>query len=199
MAGPLTYTETVTGIVGSGKDALPQRSFGTVTFKDGATTICANIPIDVGATTYHPAVHPSPRTRRPASHTITATYSDGDGELHRARSARRRWSATCRPAARAATISIVGNPSSPTVNGTNGNDFIYAVGENYKINGAQGNDCVVIGNGNDTIIDRNTIDVIVAGNGTEHRSRRGNGNNRITLGDGSANKVTAGKVGTRSC
>ena len=78
---------------------------------------------------------------------------------------------------------IVGNPSSPNVNGTNGNDFIYAVGANYVINGGNGNDCIQVGDGTNTI---------TVGNG-DNGMAAGNGNNTITAGNGT-NKIV---VGTR--
>jgi Ca2+-binding RTX toxin-like protein len=187
---PVTYTATVTGNVGSGQDPLPSGPSGTVTFKEGATTICANVPVTVGATTSTAQCTPAPAYSTPTSHTITATYTNTDGNFTGSNGSLTQ--VVNLPTGCSGTYnSIVGNPASPTVNGTNGNDFIYAVGANYKINGGQGNDCIVVGDGNNTITDGNGDDVIVAGNGT-NTVTSGNGNNRITVGNGSGNKVTAG-------
>jgi hypothetical protein len=119
------------------------------------------------------------------------------------------------------TTSIIGSPDSPVITGTKGNDFIYAVGANYRIKAGRGNDCVVVGDGNNTISDGSGADVVIAGNGrntvTMYGSRNvvvvgdGNGNrvtvrgtqkgskvrktigNVVTIGDGAANRVTVGK------
>ena len=119
------------------------------------------------------------------------------------------------------TTSIIATPDSPVIAGTKGNDFIYAVGANYRIKAGKGNDCVVVGDGNNTISDGSGADVVIAGNGrntiTMYGSRNvvvvgnGDGNrvtvkgtkkgtklrrtsgNLVTIGDGSANRVTVGK------
>ena len=117
--------------------------------------------------------------------------------------------------------SILGTPGSAVITGTSGNDFIYAVGANYRIKAGKGNDCVVVGDGNNTISDGSGADVVIAGNGrnaiTIYGSRNvvvvgdGTGNrvtvkgtkkgkklrktigNVVTVGDGSSNRVTVGK------
>ena len=122
------------------------------------------------------------------------------------------------------TTSIIATPDAPVVAGTKGNDFIYAVGANYRIKAGKGNDCVVVGDGNNTVSDGSGADVVIAGNGrnalTIYGSRNvvvvgnGNGNsitvkgtkegakvrktngNLVTIGDGAANRVTVGKGST---
>jgi len=77
----VTYTANVTGIVGSGQDPLPNGPTGTVTFKDGATTICSNVAVTVGATTSTASCTPAPAYSSPISHAITATYTNSDGNF----------------------------------------------------------------------------------------------------------------------
>lgn len=79
--------------------------------------------------------------------------------------------------------SIIGNPAFPILNGTNGNDFIYAFGGNYWINGFEGNDCLEAGDGNNLIADGNGDDVVIAGNGL-NAIFVGDGNDAISVGSG---------------
>jgi hypothetical protein len=185
----VTYTAAVTGIVGSGQDPLPDGPTGTVTFKDGATTICANVPLTVGATT-STAQCVSPVYPLPGSHSITAVYTNGDDNFTNSDGSLTQV-VNLPAACTGSYTTIAGNPSSPTVNGTNGNDFISAFGANFTINAGQGSDCIVVGDGNNKITVGNQNNVIVAGNGT-NTITAGNGDNRITVGNGSSNKVTAG-------
>jgi Ca2+-binding RTX toxin-like protein len=82
------------------------------------------------------------------------------------------------------TNSIFGNPFFPIINGTNGNDFIYAFGGSYFVNGFNGNDCLDAGSGNNVLIDGNGNDVVLAGNGY-NAILVGNGNDTIIVGNGS--------------
>jgi len=86
--------------------------------------------------------------------------------------------------------SIIGNPFFPFINGTNGSDFIYAVGGDYVLNGYNGNDCLVAGDGDNLIIDGNGNDVVITGN-DESAIWVGNGNDQIIVGNGS-NSIIAG-------
>ena len=79
---------------------------------------------------------------------------------------------------------IFGNPSFPFVNGTNGNDFIYAFGANYWINGFSGNDCIDAGDGNNVVTDGDGNDGVSAGNGA-NVVVLGSGNDKANLGNGS--------------
>ena len=62
----LTYTATVSGSPGPG-------NVGTVTFTDGATTICSAVPLAAGTATCSPAKLPV------GSYSLTAQYSGGAG------------------------------------------------------------------------------------------------------------------------
>ena len=105
---------------------------------------------------------------------------------------------------------IFGNPAFPNITGTNGNDFIYAFGGNYRVNDFNGDDCCLYagdgnnwlsdGNGNDVALagDGNNVftlgngnDQIVVGNGT-NTIGAGNGSDSVTVGNGSHNGITLG-------
>jgi hypothetical protein len=79
--------------------------------------------------------------------------------------------------------SIFGNPFFPFINGTNGNDFIYAFGASYWINGFGGNDCIDAGDGNNVVTDGDGNDGVSAGNGF-NAVVLGNGNDKVSLGNG---------------
>ena len=83
-----------------------------------------------------------------------------------------------------------GTPLSPLINGTNGNDFVYAFGANYLINGFNGNDCIEAGDGNNFITDGNGTDVVATGNGN-NLITLGNGTDSVTAGNGT-NQILAG-------
>ena len=87
------------------------------------------------------------------------------------------------------TTSIIGTPESPVITGTAGNDFIYAVGADYRITGGKGNDCLVVGDGNNVISDGSGADVTIAGNGTNRITVVGSRNIAL-VGDGNGNRVT---------
>jgi hypothetical protein len=79
---------------------------------------------------------------------------------------------------------ILGSPSSPFVNGTNGNDFIYAFGASFWFNGFGGNDCIDAGDGNNVVTGGDGNDGVSAGNGS-NAVILGNGNDKVSLGSGS--------------
>ena len=79
---------------------------------------------------------------------------------------------------------LFGNPSFPFINGTNGNDFIYAFGASYWINGFGGNDCIDAGDGNNVATEGDGNDGVSAGNGA-NAVVLGNGNDKVSLGNGS--------------
>jgi hypothetical protein len=308
----VTYTATVTGIVGAGQDPLPNSPTGKVTFKDGATTICAaNISVTSASATTSTAQCTPPTYSATGTHPITAVFTNTDGNftgstasalnqvvklgtstalvsapnpsiggtsvtltatvtktsgagtptgsvsffsgspsgthallgtgtLNSSAIATFATSALpagttsiyavyagdasfvgstspvgshlviALPSACAGTFTLImGNPGSPTLNGTNGNDFIYAVGANYIINAGSGNDCVQVGDGNNNITTGNGVNGIVAGNGNNtinaansdtkivvgngtNNITAGNGTDVVTLGTGSNNRVTLG-------
>ena len=114
----------------------------------------------------------------------------------------------------------IATPDSPVVRGTKGNDFIYAVGADFRIKGGKGRDCLVVGDGDNIIRSGSGADVIIAGDGrntikvlssrntvivgngagntitvkgTKKRGskvRRFSSSNRITVGDGAGNRIT---------
>jgi Ca2+-binding RTX toxin-like protein len=109
---------------------------------------------------------------------------------------------------------IFGNPASPNITGTNGNDFIYAFGGSYRVNDFNGDDCCLYaclyagdgnnvlsdGNGNDVVLagDGNNVftlgngsDSVIVGNGT-NTIGAGNGSDSVTVGNGSHNGITLG-------
>jgi hypothetical protein len=86
---------------------------------------------------------------------------------------------------------IFGNPASPNITGTNGNDFIYAFGGNFRVNDFNGDDgCFYAGDGNNWLSDGNGNDVALAGDGNNVFTL-GNGNDQITVGNGT-NTIGAG-------
>jgi len=86
---------------------------------------------------------------------------------------------------------IFGNPGFPTITGTNGNDFIYAFGGNFRVNDFNGDDgCFYAGDGNNVLSDGNGNDVALAGDGNNVFTL-GNGNDQITVGNGT-NTIGAG-------
>ncbi len=87
------------------------------------------------------------------------------------------------------TTSIIGTPRALTITGTTGNDFIYAVGANYRIKSGKGSDCVVVGDGTNVIYDGSGADVVIAGNGRNTVKLLGS-RNVLVLGNGSGNRVT---------
>ena len=87
------------------------------------------------------------------------------------------------------TTSIIGRPASPVIKGTRGNDFIYAVGADYRIKSLKGDDCVVVGDGNNIIRDGSGSDVVIAGNG-RNTIKVLSSRNTIVVGNGAGNKIT---------
>jgi hypothetical protein len=84
-----------------------------------------------------------------------------------------------------------GNPAFPNITGTNGNDFIYAFGGNFRVNDFNGDDCCFYGgDGNNVLSDGNGNDVALAGDGNNVFTL-GNGNDQITVGNGT-NTIGAG-------
>jgi Ca2+-binding RTX toxin-like protein len=75
------YTATVTAVVGANQDPLPTSPTGTVTFKDGSTTICSSVAV-TSASTATATAHCSPSAyTSAATHSITALYTNADGNF----------------------------------------------------------------------------------------------------------------------
>jgi hypothetical protein len=96
------------------------------------------------------------------------------------------------------STTIIGRPGSPAITGTTGNDFIYAIGGNYRIKSGRGSDCIVVGDGNNVINDGSGADVVIAGNGRNVITLVGS-RNTLVVGDGDRNvvKVKGTKKGTK--
>ena len=84
------------------------------------------------------------------------------------------------------TADILGNPAFPFINGTSGNDFIYAFGGGYWVTGFAGNDCIDAGDGNNILFDGDGADGVAAGNGS-NAIVLGNGSDKVVAGNGSDN------------
>lgn len=190
----VTYIATVTATATSSQDSVPSSPTGSVTFKDGATTICtvALPPPTAGGRTATAQCSPAAYIAN-GTHPITAAYTNADGNFAGSSGALTQKINTTPPSQCTGSYNntIVATPSNTTVNGTSGNDLIFAFGANYTVSGNQGNDCLSIGDGNNTLTDGNGNDTIVAGNGT-NTITVGNGTDWITVGAGSANRVTLG-------
>lgn len=73
---------------------------------------------------------------------------------------------------------IIGTEGSDIVNGTNGNDLIFALGGSDIVNGKNGHDCIVGGDGSDVLRGGNGNDIILGGAGSDSISGD-NGNDSI--------------------
>ena len=74
----VTYTATVTASADSSQDPVPSSPTGTVTFTDGATTVCANVALTSTGTTTSTATC-GPTT---GEHAVTAAYTNTDGDFN---------------------------------------------------------------------------------------------------------------------
>lgn len=84
---------------------------------------------------------------------------------------------------------IVGTNGSNTINGTSGNDLIFARGGNDTVNGGGGNDCIVGGAGSDTLRGGNGKDVLLGEEGTDTLD---GGNNEDKLYGGEGTDILSG-------
>ena len=85
--------------------------------------------------------------------------------------------------------SIIGIPGGGPITGTTGNDFIYAVGGDFRIKAGKGSDCIVVGDGTNVVSDGSGADVVIAGNGRNTITLT-SGRNVLIVGNGDANRVT---------
>lgn len=85
---------------------------------------------------------------------------------------------------------IKGTNGNNTINGTSGNDLIFAMGGNDTINGNGGDDCIVAEGGNDRINGGNGNDVGLGGAGND-QFNGGNGNDKF-YGDGGNDTANGG-------
>jgi hypothetical protein len=125
----------------------------------------------------------------------------GAGRLHAVYSGTETFAASTSPSATLSIVappaqctatystSIIGTPESPAITGTSGNDFIYAVGADYRVTSGKGNDCVIVGDGNNVVAGGSGADVVIAGNGRNTVTVLGS-RNVVVVGDGAGNRVT---------
>jgi len=200
---PVTLTATVTKSSGSGTPT------GTVSFYLG-TPSGTHSPLGTGTLTSGQAT------------LVTSSLPAGTDSLYAVYSGDSNFSGSTSPVISQVVVSLpsrctgkytnwfFGNPGFPNITGTNGNDFIYAFGGNFRVNDFNGDDCCFYagdgnnwlsdGNGNDVALagDGNNVftlgngnDQIVVGNGT-NTIGAGNGSDSVTVGNGSHNGVTLG-------
>jgi hypothetical protein len=192
----VTYTAMISARAGTGQDPPPNSPTGTVSFKDGSTTICtANIPVSSASSTTSTGNCSSPAYFAPMTHLITAIFTSND-TTEFSNSTSPVWTQTVignRPSRCTGSYAntIVGSPSNTTVDGTNESDLITAFGANFKVGGEQGNDCLNAGDGNNSLTDGDGADTVVAGNGT-NTIVAGNGNDTVVVGNGNGNHIVLG-------
>lgn len=85
---------------------------------------------------------------------------------------------------------IIGTNGSDKINGTSGNDLIFALGGSDKIDGKGGDDCIVGGDGSDKLSGGTGNDVIIAGNDSDSIS--GDGGNDYLYGDNGSDSLSGG-------
>ena len=85
---------------------------------------------------------------------------------------------------------IVGTNSSDNINGTSGNDLIFALGGSDRVDGKGGDDCIIGGNGSDKLIGGNGSDVILGGAASD--SIEGNNASDNLYGEGGSDSLDGG-------
>jgi len=185
LGNPVTLTATVTKTSGSGTPT------GTVRFYLGSTS---NPPIGTGTLNASGKATFVTSSLPVGTDSLYAVYA-GDTNFSGSTSPVRSQVVIGPPGTCTGTYSnsIIGNRFFPLINGTNGSDFIYAVGGDYLINGYYGNDCLVAGNGDNLIADGNGNDVVITGN-DESAIWVGNGNDQIIVGNGSNSIITGNGI-----
>jgi hypothetical protein len=181
---PVTLTATVTKSSGSGNPT------GTVSFYSGTPS------------GFHSPVGTATLNSGKATFT-TSLLPAGTDSLYGLYSGDTNFSGSTSPVISQVVVSVpsrctgkytnwfFGNPASPNITGTNGNDFIYAFRGNFRVNDFNGDDgCFYGGDGNNWLSDGNGNDVALAGDGNNVFTL-GNGNDQITVGNGT-NTIGAG-------
>jgi Ca2+-binding RTX toxin-like protein len=77
----VTYSATIVSGGGSANHQNSESPTGTVSFKDGPTTICANVPVTVGPTGTSTATCTPPASLVAGVHPITAVFTNSDGNF----------------------------------------------------------------------------------------------------------------------
>lgn len=85
---------------------------------------------------------------------------------------------------------IIGTNKSEVINGTNGNDLIFALGGSDKVTGNGGDDCIVGGGGSDKLLGNNGDDVILGGDGSD--SIEGNNGEDMLFGGAGSDSLRGG-------
>lgn len=85
---------------------------------------------------------------------------------------------------------IVGTNGSNVINGTSGNDLIFALGGSDKVDGKGGDDCIVGGDGSDKLIGGNGNDVILGEAGSD--SIEGNNHSDTLYGGNGSDSLNGG-------
>lgn len=85
---------------------------------------------------------------------------------------------------------IVGTAGSDNINGTGGDDLIFALGGSDVVDGKGGDDCIVGGNGSDSLKGRSGNDVILGGDGSD--AIRGDGGNDDLYGEAGSDAIQGG-------
>lgn len=174
----VTFTDTVAS--GSGTPT------GSVTFYSCATSSCSTKTV-LGTGTLSSGKTTSSTSTLPIGTTSVEAVYAGSGKFLGSHSnvvaqvVVPSVPAACVPGGY--TDTIIGFPWLPVINGTNGNDFVYAFGGSYWINGFGRNDCIDTGDGNNVILDGDGNDGVVAGNG-DNAVFLGNGDDKVVLGKG---------------
>ncbi len=183
LGSPVTLTATVA------KTSRTGTPTGTVTFHLGSPTG----PV-VGTGTLNASGQAS---------TVTSLLPAGTDNLHAVYGGDTQFSGSTSPVRVQSVIApptectgsypnfSFGNPHFPFINGTNLNDFVYAVGGDYWINGYGGNDCIVAGDGDNYITIGNGNDYVSVGNESNWIAV-GNGNDTVSVGNGPLNHVWMG-------
>ena len=153
---------------------------GTVTFKDGATTL-GTVPLAGGVATLTTA------SLGAGSHTVTAHYSGDTAHTASASSALSQAVVACTITVAAPGLSTAGTAGPDVICGTAGADDIAGMGGDDVIVGFGGNDRLAGGDGNDT----------VHGGDGDDRLTGGIGDDRLT-GDAGTD-AAAGDAGADTC
>ena len=153
---------------------------GTVTFKNGATTL-GTAPLVGGVATLTTA------SLGAGTHTITAQYSGDAAHTASASAARSQAVVACTITVAAPGLSTSGTAGADVICGTAGADDIAGLGGNDVIVGFGGNDRLAGGDGNDS----------VHGGEGDDRLTGGAGDDRLT-GDAGTDAAT-GDAGTDTC
>jgi len=99
---------------------------------------------------------------------------------------------------------ILGTNGANSINGTSGNDLIFALGGTDIVNGGGGNDCIVGGTGSDTLRGGNGKDVLLGEDGADsldggnHEDQLYGGDGTDSLGGGNESDMLFGQNGNDS-